>query len=74
METQTGVERQPANVPTVLMFKPTEFEVVPQERMGEWETTLRKQVGLATSPDLMRSGTPCYSWCGDVIFDDCDEL
>jgi len=73
MESSTGAERQTANVPTVLMFKPTQFEAVPPERLKEWETTMQERVGLAPSPDLRR-GTPCYSWCGDVIFDDCDEL
>lgn len=33
-------------LPTILMFKPTEFEVVPDDKLEEWEQHLREDVGL----------------------------
>ena len=70
---ENGPERRPANVPTVLMFQPTQFEIVPPEKVSEWEATLQERVGLQPVQE-MRPGIRCYSFCGDVIFDDCDEL
>jgi hypothetical protein len=32
--------------PVVFMFQPTEYEVVPPERLSEWEGLMRKEVGF----------------------------
>lgn len=32
--------------PVVFMFQPTEYEVVPPERLSEWEDLMRKEVGF----------------------------
>lgn len=35
-----------SKVPTILMFKPTDFELVPEDKLEEWEEHLREDVGL----------------------------
>ena len=32
--------------PVVFMFQPTEYEVVPPERLSEWERLMRTEVGF----------------------------
>lgn len=32
--------------PIAFMFQPTEYEVVPPERLGEWERLMREDVGF----------------------------
>jgi hypothetical protein len=34
------------NEPVVFMYQPTEYEVVPPERLSEWEELMRKEVGF----------------------------
>lgn len=70
-----------AERPVVFMFQPTEFQYVAPvapERLVEWERTMEERVGTVVEPSdeaqARRSGTKCYSWCGDVVFDDCDEI
>jgi hypothetical protein len=33
--------------PLVFHFQPTGYQVVPPERLGEWEEAMRKRVGLS---------------------------
>ena len=56
--------------PVVFMFQPTEYEVVPSERLSEWEQMMRKSVGFSEKlvSALSRGGTPCISFCPQ--FDD----
>jgi len=35
-----------AKEPVVFMFQPTEYEVVPPERLSEWERLMRTEVGF----------------------------
>lgn len=35
--------------PVVFMFQPKEFEILPPERLTEWETAMRERVGLGES-------------------------
>jgi hypothetical protein len=56
--------------PVVFMFQPTEYEVVPSERLSEWESLMRKNVGFPAElvKSMSRAGTPCISFC--PAFDD----
>lgn len=56
--------------PVVFMFQPTEYEVVPSERLAEWESTMRKNVGFPAElvKSIARARTPCISFCPQ--FDD----
>jgi len=56
--------------PVVFMFQPTEYEVVPPERLKEWEEAMRRRVGFP--PELVNrmvgGGSETESFCPD--FDD----
>ncbi len=39
--------------PVVFMFQPTDYEVVPPERLSEWERLMRDEVGFP--PELVKS-------------------
>ena len=69
---EEGFDRAPQ--PVVFMFQPTRFEIVPNERLEEWEKLLRQNVGLHADLDLAslhETGTCCVSCCPDC--DDCDQ-
>lgn len=59
--------------PTVLMFKPKEFKLVPPEMIGEWEKAMRTEVGLATWRSGIM-GTETFCNCGPNDWDDCDQI
>lgn len=57
--------------PIVFMFQPTHFEVVPADRLHEWERDLVERVGLR--PEIISSNTGTGTWCGCPTFDDSDQ-
>jgi hypothetical protein len=65
------------NTPVVFMFQPTHYKIVPGDKLQEWERDLSEKVGLKgfkrADGGEMR-GIATYSWCGDVIMDDCDDI
>lgn len=64
--------------PAVYMFQPTHYVVVENEKMGEWEERLAKQVGLRRAPSTeARPVNGTYCLCGSTYFSeacDCDLL
>lgn len=65
------------NLPTVLMFQPTRFEVVAGDQLQEWETLLREEVGLkgVSANQKLAAATPSVSLCGTPEKrDDCDQI
>ena len=57
--------------PVAFMLQPTEYEIVPPERLSEWEELMRKSVGFpAELVKSMRAArlVQCISFCPD--FDD----
>lgn len=66
-------ERAPR--PAVMLFQPSNFEIIPSERIREWEHLLATSVGLKGNGlgQLMQShGVPTV--CGCPTKDDCDEF
>ncbi len=57
-------------LPAVFMFQPTRYEVVTGERLKEWETLLRENVGLRG--ELRAVGLPSICFCPGA--DDCDQI
>ena len=59
--------------PVVFMFQPTHYEVVPPERLSEWEEAMRTKVGFPARvvQAMAAGGTGTFS-LSDVItlFDD----
>lgn len=70
--------------PTVMMFQPTTFEILPNERLKDWEEMLVNRVGLKRADAAERAkahqhyGMITESGCpgetGRLVGDDCDEL
>jgi hypothetical protein len=64
------------NPPVILMFQPTEYEIVTGDRLQEWEEDLAESVGLRglgdLDPSTFRTGT--YAQCGGGGWDYCDQL
>jgi hypothetical protein len=56
--------------PVSFMFQPTEYEVVPSDRLQEWEQDLQAKVGLLPGIRPAGAGT----WSGCRTFDDCDYI
>jgi hypothetical protein len=57
--------------PIVFAMQPTEYEMVPPEKLGEWEKALRTQVGFpaaAAKALAALRGVQCISFCPS--FDD----
>lgn len=64
-------------LPLIFMFQPTEFEVVPGDKLAEWEERMRTQVGLGRFAELKNredyvSGFETTSLCPGAGADDCD--
>jgi len=51
--------------PVVFMFQPTHYEIVPPERLKEWERDMRKRVGLPAElvASMMAAGGETNSGC-----------
>lgn len=66
--------------PVVFMFQPTHYEVVPDDRLAQWEEDVHQNVRLGSERSShiqmrmrpVRGGTG--TWCGCPTFDDCDEI
>ena len=58
-------------VPTILMFQPTEFELVESDKHQEFEESLRNDVGLKNNLDLKAVGGGTTCRCPRQK-DDCD--
>jgi hypothetical protein len=70
---QPGQRRRLPPRPLVFMFQPTHYEVVPPERLAEWEKTLAERVGLPVdASQLPSSATPTITFCPNVQ-DDSDQ-
>ena len=66
-----GGKSEPAEkVPTILMFQPTEFELVESDKLQEFEESLRNDVGL-NNLDLKAVGGGTTCRCPRQK-DDCD--
>ena len=77
-----------ADIPVVMMFRPTYFEYVAPERLKEWEEALSTKVGLTKNAGLtlggenatgggpttqrMKPGCATICGCSDIGWDDCD--
>ncbi len=60
--------------PTVLMFQPTPLEFIDDERIANWETQRREELGLSND---VRETNPSVSYCshGDHYYAcDMDEV
>ena len=72
-----GAKRQP--MPAVFMFQPTEYEIVPNERLAEWEENMRKYAGIKPETAALKDkhGNPVPS-IASISFcpgsDDCDRV
>jgi hypothetical protein len=70
--------------PVAYMFQPTGYQVVPPERLQEWEQMMTERVGLTPSLDdpegRQRSALPTVSFCcegGGISMScgcDCDQI
>jgi hypothetical protein len=71
--------------PVAYLFQPTGYQVVPPERLQEWEQMMTERVGLTPSrgdeaPGRQRSALPSVSFCcegGGISMScacDCDEI
>ncbi len=61
--------------PTVFMWQPTRFELVPSDRLHEWEQQIRDLVGLPISSIRQEGGSATWSATSpDECMDDSDYL
>lgn len=59
-------------MPVVFMFSPSQYRVIPNEDLSDWESLLLKRLGVRAE---LRSGSlPTVSFCGSgtAIEDACD--
>ena len=69
-------EIEPGNPPVILMFQPTDYEVVTPDRLQEWQDDLAENVGLRGLGDLdpQFASTGTWAHCGFKEPDYCDVL
>lgn len=61
--------------PTVFMWQPIRFELVPSERLHEWETLIREEIGLPVAAVRRGGGSATLSaTLPDDCMDDSDYL
>ena len=62
-------------LPTVFMFRPTEYVLVPSDKLQRWEEDLKTEIGvMRVDKASIRNGSWSLCGSGDWNWDDCDEV